>query len=98
MNKFILGAVALAGLAISVPAQAQGVYFGFGNDSGYSRSYDRGYRSYDNGYRSYDNGTRYYGDNGYRRSQYHSHAGDYRTCRVTRVWNGDHYHRVRRCY
>ena len=96
MNKLILGAVALAGLAISVPAQAQGVYFGFGGGSGYARPYDNGYRSYDGGYRSYD-GDRYY-SGGYRRSQYHSHASDYRTCRVTRVWNGDHYHRVRRCY
>ena len=95
MNKFILGAVALAGVAISVQAHAQGVYFGFGSDRGYARPYDNGYRSYDNGYRSYDYGNRYYGDNGYRRNYYRSYAS---TCRVTRVWAGDHYHRVRRCF
>ena len=96
MNKLIVGAVALAGVAISMPANAQSVYFGFGGGPGY-RSYDNGYRSYDNGYRSYDYGNGYYGDGGYRRN-YRSYSGGYRTCRVTRVWVGDHYRRIRRCF
>lgn len=99
MNKFILGAIALAGVALSVPANAQGVYFGFGGGQGYGRSYDNGYRSYDNGYRSYEGGSRYYGDGGYRGSYRRSYAGgEYGSCRVIRVWAGDHYRRIRRCY
>ena len=97
MKTLILAAVALAGVAISVPASAQSVYFGFGDAPRY-RSYDNGYRSYDNGYRSYDRGDRYYGDGGYRRNHYRSYAGDYRSCRVKRVWVGDHYRRIRRCF
>jgi hypothetical protein len=96
MNKFILGAVALLGVAISAPANAQ-VYFGFGGGPGYGRSYDNGYRSYDNGYRSYEGGSRYYGDDGYRRSYRRSYSGGYRSCRVVRVWTGDGYRRIRRC-
>ena len=85
MKKLLFGAVALAGIAMSLPASAQDVYFGFGGPR-----YDRSY-SYDGGYRSY----RY--DRPYRR-YYSSYAGDYRTCRTVRVWAGDHYRRIRRCF
>ena len=82
MKKLIFGAVALAGAVMSLPANAQSVYFGFGGGPRYERSY--GY--YDGGYRSY------------RRHYYNSYAGDYRDCRTVRVWAGDHYRRIRRCF
>jgi hypothetical protein len=87
MKKILLGALALAGVAVSMPANAQGVYFGFGDGPRYgSGYYDGGSRYYDGGYRSY------------RRPYYRSYASDYRQCRTVRVWAGDHYRRIRRCW
>jgi hypothetical protein len=86
MKKIILGASLLAFTVLSLPASAQGVYLGFGDGPRYDRSY------YGSGYRSYD---------GYQqrpRYSYNSYASDYRHCRVKRVWVGDHYRRVRRCW
>ena len=90
MKKLLFGAVALAGVVMSMPANAQGVYFGFGGGPRYERpyAYDGGYRSY-----RYDDGYR-----PYRRHYYNSYARDYRTCRTVRVWAGDHYRRIRRCF
>lgn len=81
MKKLLIGAVALAGIVMSLPANAQGVYFGFGGGPRYERPY-----GYNDGYRPY------------RQHYYGAYAGDYRTCRTVRVWVGDHYRRVRRCY
>ena len=62
MKKLIIGALALAGVAVSMPASAQGVYIGAGPvgvgvgvGPGYGYGYDRGYydRGYGPGYRSY---------------------------------------------
>jgi hypothetical protein len=88
MKKLLLGAVALAGIVMSLPASAQSVYFGFGDGPRYERpyAYGGGYRSYDEGYRPY------------RRHYYGSYASDYGSCRTVRVWAGDHYRRIRRCY
>lgn len=86
MKKIILGASLLAFTVLSLPASAQGFYFGFGDGPRYDRPY------YGSGYRSYD---------GYQqrpRYSYNSYASDYRTCRVKRVWVGDRYRRVRRCW
>jgi hypothetical protein len=47
--------------------------------------YERPY-DYDNGYRPY------------RRHHYGAYARDYRECRIVRVWAGDHYRRIRRCF
>jgi hypothetical protein len=80
MKKLLIGAIALAGTVMSLPAQAQGVYFGFGGGPRYERHY-----GYDNGYRPY-------------RRHYGAYAQDYRECRIVRVWAGDHYRRIRRCY
>lgn len=85
MKKFILGASLLAFTVLSLPASAQSLYFGFGDSPRHDRSY------YGSGYRSYDG---YAGQ----RQHYNSYASDYRTCRVKRVWVGDHYRRVRRCW
>lgn len=85
MNKLLIGAIALAGTAMSLPAQAQGVYFGFGGGPRYERHY-----GYNNGYD--------YGYRPYRRHYYGAYARDYRECRIVRVWAGDHYRRIRRCY
>ena len=79
----VIGAFAIASVAMSAPANAQGVYLGFGGGPGYygSGGYNGGYRNYRPRY-SYDD----------------SYAQDYRQCRVVRVWTGDHYRRVRRCW
>jgi hypothetical protein len=82
MKKLIFGAVALAGIAISLPANAQIVTFGFGDGPRYERPY-----GYYEGYRPY---RRHYWGGAY--------AGDYRECRIVRVWAGDHYRRIRRCF
>ena len=81
MKKLLIGAVALAGIVMSLPAQAQSVYFGFGGGPRYERpsAYDEGYRPY-------------------RHHYYGAYARDYRECRVVRVWAGDHYRRIRRCF
>ncbi|HMJ41996.1 MAG TPA: hypothetical protein VK522_06925 [Pseudolabrys sp.] len=81
MKKLLIGAVALAGIVMSLPANAQNVYFGFGGGPRYERPY-----GYYDGYRPY------------RRHYYNSYAGDYGSCRVVRVWAGDHYRRIRRCF
>ena len=81
MKKLLFCAVALAGIAMSLPANAQSVYFGFGGGPRYERPY-----GYYDGYRPY------------RRHYYNSYAGDYRECRIIRVWAGDHYRRIRRCF
>jgi len=87
MKKLVIGLLAVAGIAVALPANAQGVYFGFGNGQDYD--HDRGYRrDYDDGYRNHR--PRYSYDND-------SYARDYRECRVVRVWDGDHYRRIRRC-
>jgi hypothetical protein len=90
MKKLLIGAVALAGIVMSLPANAQEVYFGFGGGPRYERpyAYDGGYRSY-----RYDEGYR-----PYRRHYYNSYAGASGSCRVVRVWAGDHYRRIRRCF
>lgn len=91
MKKLILGVVAVAAVALSVPANAQSVYFGFGTGPRYERPYGH----WDNGYRSYD-GYRHYRP--YQRS-YSSYDYGYRRCRVVRVWDDDYgYRRVRRCW
>jgi hypothetical protein len=97
MKKLLLGVIAVAGVALSVPANAQSVYFGFGTGQRYERPYyDNGYRSYDNGYRTYDDGYRSYRP---RREYYSSYNSGYRRCRVVRVWSDDYgYRRVRRCW
>lgn len=89
MRKVILAIVVAAGAitAVATSASAQSVYFGFGDGPRYDRSY------YGGGYRSYDNGYRHN-----RRYSYNSYASGYRTCRVKRVWVGDHYRRIRRCW
>jgi hypothetical protein len=74
----LIGAVALAGIVMSLPAQAQSVYFGFGGGPRYERPYAYGY-----GYRPY------------RHHYYGAYASE---CRVVRVWAGDHYRRIRRCF
>jgi len=99
MKKLVIGALALAGIALSVPANAQGVYIGvgggpsyYGSGPGYygSNGYNGGYRSndYDGGYRAY--GPRYSSDDSY--------AQDYRQCRIVKVRVGNHLRRIRRCY
>jgi len=77
MKKLIFGAVALAGVVMSLPAHAQ-VGYGFGEPR----------------YRTYYEGD-YRPD---RRHDYNSYDGDRRTCHMVRVWTGDHYRRVRRCF
>ena len=83
MKKLVVGVLALAGVALAVPANAQGIYFGFGGSPGYygSGGYYGGYRNYRPRY-AYDD----------------SYGQDYRQCRVVRVWTGDHYRRIRRCW
>jgi hypothetical protein len=79
-KMFVFGALALASIALAPPANAQGVYLGFGGGPGYgSNGYYGGYRSY-------------------RPSYADSYAQEYRRCRVVRVWTGDHYRRIRRCW
>jgi len=80
----VIGALAIASVALSASANAQGVYLGFGNGPGYyggQGGYNGGYRSYS---RSYS-----YGD---------AYAQDYRQCRVVRIKQGHHYRSVRRCW
>ena len=74
MNRIVLGVVAAAGVLLSIPANAQGVYFGFGSGPRYEQ---RDYRDY--GYRSYDDGHRY---NRTRREYYSSYDAGYQRCRV----------------
>ncbi len=91
MKKLIIGALALAGVALSMPASAQGVYIGagpvgvgvgvgpgYGYGGGYG--YDRGYydRGYGPGYRSY------------------AYSGGH--CRVVRQDINGHIRRVRHCW
>jgi hypothetical protein len=90
MKKLLLGVMAVAGVALSVPANAQSVYFGFGTGQRYERN------NWDNGYRSYDDGYRYYRPH---RHNYSSYDDGYRRCRVVRVWSDDYgYRRIRRCW
>ena len=99
MKKLVIGALALAGIALSVPANAQGVYIGVGGGPSYYGSGGPGYygsNGYDGGYRSneYDGGYRTYRP---RYSYEDSYAQDYRQCRTVRVRVGHHLRRVRSC-
>ena len=90
MKKLLLGVLAVAGVALSVPANAQSVYFGFGNGQGYQQN------NWGNGYRSYDDGARYYRPHRHYHSSYNE---GYQRCRVVRVWSDDYgYRRIRRCW
>ena len=90
MRKLAIGLLAVAGIAMSVPASAQGVYVGagpvgvgvgvgpgYGYRDGYYRDgyYGHGYRSY-----AYDNGP------------------SYRHCRSVRQNINGHFRTVRRCW
>ncbi len=91
MKKLIIGALALAGVALSMPANAQGVYIGAGPVGvgvgvGPGYGYGGGY-GYDRGY--YDHG---YGP-GYRS---YAHSGAH--CRVVRQDINGHIRRVRHCW
>jgi hypothetical protein len=87
MKKLAIGLLAAAGIAMSIPANAQGVWVGagpvgvgvgVGPSYGY---YDRGY--YGPGYRSYAY------DNGY---------GYGRHCRIVRENFNGHFRKVRQCW
>jgi hypothetical protein len=83
MKKLAIGLLAAAGIAMSVPANAQGVWVGAGpvgvgvgpSWSYYDRGYAPGYRSY-----AYDNG----------------YAG--RHCRIVRENFNGHIRKVRQCW
>jgi len=88
MRKLAIGLLAVAGIAMSVPASAQGVYVGagpvgvgvgpgYGYRDGYYRDgyYGHGYRSY-----AYDSGP------------------SYRHCRSVRQNINGHFRTVRRCW
>ena len=89
MRKFLIGAVAVAGLALATPALSQvylgagpgGVGIGVGPGPGY---YDGGYEG--RRYRAYDRGY----DRGYDR--------DYGRCRTRLVETRYGVRRIRRCY
>jgi hypothetical protein len=90
MKKLAIGLLAAAGIAMSVPANAQGVWVGAGPvgvgvgvGPGYGYGYDRGYygHGYGPGYRSYAY------DGGYSRH-----------CRVVRENFNGHIRKVRQCW
>ncbi len=89
MKKLAIGLIAAAGIAMSVPASAQGVWVGAGPVGvgvgvGPGYGYDRGYygRGYGPGYRSYA-----YDGGGYSRH-----------CRVVRENFNGHIRKVRQCW
>jgi hypothetical protein len=88
MKKLAIGLLAAAGIAMSVPANAQGVWVGAGPvgvgvgvGPGWGGYYDRGY--YGPGYRSYAY------DNGYAYG---------RQCRIVRENFNGHIRKVRQCW
>lgn len=86
MKKLLVfGALAIASVALSASANAQGIYLGFGNGPGYYGGYPGGYNG---GYRSYSRSYSY--DDAY--------AQDDRQCRVVRIKQGHRYRLVRRCW
>ena len=86
MKKLAIGLLAAAGIAMSVPASAQGVWVGAGPVGvgvGPSYGYDRGYygHGYGPGYRSY------------------AYDGGYgRHCRIVRENFNGHMRKVRQCW
>lgn len=90
MKKLAIGIVALAGLMLSAPANAQ-VSFSFGTGYGYGP----GYGYYGGSRYGYYDAPRYYAPAPYYRPRY---AYGYRRCRTVRVWRYDHYRLVRRCW
>ncbi len=90
MRKLIIGSLALVGVAIAAPANAQSVYFGVGGGPYYSGGYSDGYYdTYRHRHRHYSAPRYVYRD---------SYAQEYRHCRIVKVWRGDHWRRIRRCY
>jgi hypothetical protein len=88
MKKLAIGLLAAAGIAMSIPANAQGVWVGAGPVGvgvgvGPSYGYDRGYYGYGYGpgYRSY------------------AYDGGYgRHCRIVRENFNGHFRKVRQCW
>ena len=88
MKKLAIGLLAAAGIAMSVPANAQGVWVGAGPvgvgvgvGPGWGGYYDRGYYGPGYGSYAYDNGY------GYRRN-----------CRIVRENFNGHIRKVRQCW
>lgn len=88
MKKLAIGILALAGVMISVPANAQ-VSFSFGTGG-------PGYGYYGGPRYGYD-APRYYDPAPYYRPRY-AYGYGYSRCRTVRVWRYDHYRLVRRCW
>jgi len=84
MRKLAIGLLAAAGVALSIPASAQGVWVGAG-PVGVGVGVGPGYGYYGPGY--YDPGYRSYAyDNGYRH------------CRIVREDFNGHIRKIRRCW
>jgi hypothetical protein len=92
MRKLTIGILAAAGVALSAPAMAQGVWVGAG-PVGVGVGVGPGYGYYDRGY---------YGDRAYYGPGYRSYAYDqgygYRHCRVIRENINGHFRKIRRCW
>lgn len=88
MRKLAIGILAAAGVAMSVPASAQGVWIGAG-PVGVGVGVGPGYGYYD-GY--YDYGPRY------RTYAYDSDYGYRRHCRIVRENINGYIRKVRRCW
>jgi hypothetical protein len=89
MKKLAIGLIAAAGIAMSVPASAQGVWVGAG-PVGVGVGVGPGYGYYDRGYGYYDRGP------GYRSYAYD--GGYRRNCRIVRENFNGHIRKVRQCW
>jgi hypothetical protein len=88
MRKLAIGILAAAGVALSLPANAQGVWVGAG-PVGVGVGVGPGWGYYDGGY--YDHGPRY-------RSYAYDNDYGYRRCRIVREDFNGHIRKVRRCW
>jgi hypothetical protein len=89
MKKLAIGILAAAGIALSVPASAQGVWVGAG-PVGVGVGVGPGW-----GYSHYDNG--YYGP-GYRSYAYDDGYAYRRHCRIVRENFNGHIRKIRQCW
>src|SRR5215472_10111494 len=82
MRKLAIGLLAAAGVALSIPASAQGVWVGAG-PVGVGVGVGPGYGYYDRGYRSY---------------AYDDGFAHRRHCRIVRENFNGHFRTIRRCW
>ena len=93
MRKLALGMLAAAGVALSIPANAQGAYVGVG-PVGVGVGIGPGY--YDNGPYGYYDGPAYHSR--YVHDDDYAYVRERRHCRIRIVHDGGEVRKIRRCH